>query len=139
MLLSACRPAVIAPPPTMEPPPPEVREPEPPSQRPEAVRDELRQREQVAAALTAQGRQRLDAGQIDSAIRIFEQALSQSPHYGPGYYYLAESWLRKNNGSQALAFHDQAELYLRDQPAWRVRLDHQQIEIERSISGLAIP
>ena len=89
--------------------------------------------------MTAQGRQRLDAGQVDSAIRIFEQALTQSPHYGPGYFYLAESWLRKNNGSQAQAFHDQAEMYLRHQPDWRARLERQQIEIQRSISELVIP
>ena len=139
MLLFACRPAVIAPPSVLEPPSSGVREPGPPPQRPDAVEDELRQREQVAAALTAQGRQRLDAGQVEKAIRIFEQALSQSPHYGPGYYYLAESWLRKNNGTQARAFHDQAELYLHDQAAWRVRLDRQQKNIERSISELAIP
>lgn len=139
MLLSACRPAVIAPPPAMEPPPSEVHAPVPPDQRPEAVQDELLHREQVAAALTAQGRQRLAAGQVDNAIRIFEQALSQSPHFGPGYYYLAESWLQKNNATQARVFHDQAELYLHDQPTWRARLDRQQKKIVRSISELVIP
>jgi len=139
MLLSACRPAVIAPPPVMEPPPSETHAPVPPSQQPEAVKDELLHREQVAAALTEQGRKLLEAGQVDKAIRIFEQALSQSPHYGPGYYYLAESWLQKNNGTQARAFHDQAELYLHDQSTWRTRLDRQQKKIERSISELVIP
>ena len=139
LLFSACRPAVIAPPPAIEPPLPEVREPTPTSQPPEAVKDELLRREQVAAALTDQGRHRLDAGQVDKAIRIFEQAVSQSPYYGPGYFYLAESWLRKNNGTQARAFHEQAELYLHDQPAWRSRLEVQQTKIERSISGLVIP
>jgi tetratricopeptide (TPR) repeat protein len=139
MLFFACRPAVITPPSPLEPPSSGVRAPGPPPERPEAVKNELHQREQVAAALTAQGRQRLDAGQVDKAIRIFEQALSQSPHYGPGYYYLAESWLRKNNGSQARAFHDQAQLYLHEQPAWRMRLERQQKEIERGVSELAIP
>lgn len=139
MLLFACRPAVIAPPSPLEPPSSGVPEPGPSLERPEAVKDELQQRERVAAALTEQGRQRLDAGQLDKAIRIFEQALSQSPHYGPGYYYLAESWLRKSNGTQARAFHDQAELYLHEQPAWRTRLDRQQKAIERGISELAIP
>lgn len=139
MLLSACRPAVLAPPPDTAAPPSGAHERVPPTQRPEAVQDELRHRERVAAALTAQGRQRLKAGQVDNAIRIFEQALSQSPHYGPGYYYLAEAWLQKNNATQARAFHSQAELYLHDQPTWRVRLDRQQKEIEQSISELVIP
>lgn len=139
MLLFACRPAIIAPPPAMKAPPSGVRAPVPPPQRPEAVQDELHHREQVAAALTDQGRKLLEAGQEDKAIRLFEQALSQSPHYGPGYYYLAESWLQKNNGTQARAFHDQAELYLQDQPTWRARLDRQQKNIERSISELVIP
>jgi tetratricopeptide (TPR) repeat protein len=139
MFLFACRPAIITPPSPLEPPSSGAPEPGPPPERPEAVKDELQQRERVAAALTAQGRQRLDAGQVDKAIRFFEQALSQSPHFGPGYYYLAESWLRKNNGSQARAFHDQAQLYLHEQPAWRARLERQQKEIERGISELAIP
>lgn len=139
MLLFACRPAVIAPPPAMKPPSSGVPASVPPPQQPEAVKDELHHREQVAAALTDQGRKLLEAGQGDKAIRLFEQALSQSPHYGPGYYYLAESWLQKNNGTQARAFHDQAALYLQDQPTWRARLDRQQKKIEQNISGLVIP
>ena len=139
ILIFACRPAVIAPPSTLEPPSSGGRESGPPPQRPDAVENELRQREQVAAALTAQGRQRLDAGQVERAIRIFEQALSQSAYYGPGYYYLAESWLRKDNGTQARAFHEQAVLYLNDQSAWRERLNRQQKRIEQTISRRSLP
>ncbi len=139
ILLSACRPVIIVPPPEVEPPVEELPEATPPPQRPEAIQDELRRREQVAAALTDQGRKQMDAGQEDAAIRSFEQALSQSPHYGPGYYYLAEAWLRKNSITQARAFHDQAVLYLHGEPAWQRLLDRQKKHIEGLPSELSIP
>jgi len=138
VLLSACRPAVIAPPPETAPPPAERPAPTPrPS--PDAVERELHRREQVAAALSDEGRRLLNSGRVDGAIRIFEQAVSQSPHFGPAYFYLAEAWMDKNNGPQAKAFHDQAVLYLRGQPEWAPRLERQQIEIDRKVSGLSLP
>lgn len=133
LLLGACRPAVMA------PPSGGVSAPPPVSQPPQTVVDELRRREQVAAALTEQGRDHLDEGRVDSAIRILEQALSQSPHYGPAYFYLAECWIRKNNGSQARAFHSQAALYLTEKPVWRDRLRRQASTIEGRFSGLSGP
>ena len=139
LLFSACRPAILAPPPDLEPPPEERKAPPPDAVPPEAVQDELSRRAQVAAALTDQGRQLLEAGRVDQAIRIFEQALSQSAYYGPGYYYLAESWLQKDNGTQARAFHEQATLYLNDQSAWRERLNRQQKRIEQMISRQSLP
>ena len=139
LLFSACRPAILAPPPVLAPPPEERMAPPPEAVPPEAVQDELSRRAQVAAALTDQGRQLLEAGRVDQAIRIFEQALSQSAYYGPGYYYLAESWLRKDNGIQARAFHEQAALYLNDQSAWRERLNRQQKRIEQTISRRSLP
>jgi tetratricopeptide (TPR) repeat protein len=139
LLFSACRPAILAPPPVLEPPPAESEAPSPDAMPPEAVQDELSRRAKVAAALTDQGRQLLEAGRVDQAIRIFEQALSQSAYYGPGYYYLAESWLQKDNGTQALAFHEQAALYLSDQPVWGERLNGQQKRIEQMISRRSLP
>lgn len=139
LLLSACRPARIAPPPDTQTPAPTVPEPKPATPSPGAIEKELERREQVAAALTDQGRQLLSNGRLDAAIRVFEQAVSQSPQYGPAYFYLAETWLKKNNGPQARAFHEQAALYLQDQTAWAHRLERQEIEIARSISGLSLP
>jgi tetratricopeptide (TPR) repeat protein len=139
LLLASCRPVLIPPPAPAPPTPTGAPESAPVPPPPDAVKEELRQREQVAAALTDQGRGLLDAGRVDAALRLFEQAVSQSPHYGPGYYYLAEAWLQKNNGPQAGAFHDQAKLYLRDQAGWHDRLERQGIEIARKISGLSIP
>jgi len=139
MLVFACRPMVMPPPPASEPPPPAVPEAPEESEAPEAVRDELHRREGVAAALTEQGRAFLAEGQVDSAIRFFEQALAQSPHFGPGYYYLAASWLQKDNAPQARVFHDQARLYLHSQPAWQARLDTQDRSITQKMSELVIP
>ena len=140
LLLFACRPAVLVPPPDTAPPPsPERPAPTPPVPSPDAVEKELNHREQVAAVLTDQGRELLKADRVDGAIRVFEQAVSQSPHYGPAYFYLAEAWMAKNNGPQARAFHDQAILYLQGQAAWASRLERQQIEIDRKVSGLSLP
>jgi len=138
VLLFACRPAVIVPPPETAPPPAERPE-STPRPSPGAVERELHRREQVAAALTDEGRRLLDSGRVDGAIRIFEQAVSQSPHYGPAYFYLAEAWMDKSNGPQAKAFHDQAVLYLQGRPEWGARLERQQIEIDRTVSGLSLP
>lgn len=135
LFLSACRPAVMAPPPA----PSDVPEPRPAARPPEAVDDELRRRDQVAASLTEQGRAQLAAGQVDAAMRVFEQALSQSPHYGPAYYYLAQCWYRKGNGSQAYAFHGQADLYLPRDPVWRDRLRRQKKTFDARFSALIIP
>ena len=133
--LSACRPAVMAPP----PPPTDTPEPAPEVRPPEAVDDELRRRDQIAAALTEQGRAHLAGGQVDAAMRIFEQALSQSPHHGPAYFYLAQCWYQKGNGSQAYAFHGQADLYLPADPAWRDRLRRQKKTFDERFSALIIP
>lgn len=134
LLLSACRPAVMAP-----PPPTETPKPAPPARSPEAVDDELHRRDQVAAALTEQGRAHLAAGRVDAAMRIFEQALAQSPHFGPAYFYLAQCWFRKGNGTQAYAFHGQADLYLPPNRAWRDRLRHQKQAFDARFSALVIP
>jgi tetratricopeptide (TPR) repeat protein len=140
LLLFACRPAVIVPPPDKTPPPSTERPaPIPPVPSPDAVEKELTSREQVAAVLTDQGRGLLNTGRVDGAIRLFEQAVSQSPHYGPAYFYLAQAWMAKNNGPQARVFHDQARLYLKGQAEWAARLERQQIEIDRQVSGLSLP
>ena len=135
--LAACRPVLIAPPPDVAPP--STGLPESPLPSPEALEDELKQRERVAAALTTRGRKLMETGRVDAAIRLFEQALSQSPHYGPGYFYLAEAWLGKNSVTQARTFHDQAALYLPAEPAWQNRLDRQGRIIKQRLSELIIP
>ncbi len=104
--------------------------------RPPPAEDPAHKRGQAAAALTERGRQLMVNGQVDPAMRLFEQALSLAPQYGPGYYYLAEAWLTKDNWSQAREFHRQAALYLEQDGAWRARVAQQRRRIDRA-AGLA--
>lgn len=135
LLWGACRPAVVR-----RPPPGEGPAPAPPVARPpEVVDEELRRRDRVASALTDQGRAHLKEGRVDAAIRILEQALAQAPHFGPAYFYLAECWYQKGNGSQAYAFHGQADLYLSDDRVWRDRLRRQKTAFDQRFSDLRIP
>lgn len=134
LLLSACRPAVVLP-----PAPGRAPETAPVPRPPEAVDDELRRRDQVASALTEQGRTQLTAGRVDAAMRLFEQAIGQAPQFGPAYYYLAECWFRKGSSTQAYAFHGQADLYLPDDPSWRERLRRQKKAFDQRFSALTIP
>ncbi len=113
--------------------PPGVQAP-PPSPAPEE--DAAQKRQQAAAALTDQGRRLMAEGQIDPAMRLFEQALSLAPQYGPGYYFLAEAWIAKNNWSQARAFHRQAALYLEGNGRWEGRVVRQRRRIDRAAPGV---
>ena len=96
----------------------------------------------VGDALWARDAVALEAGavdqEIDPAMRLFEQALSLAPRYGPGYYYLAEAWLAKNNFSQARAFHHQAALYLENNSVWEGRVVRQGRRIDRAAAA-ALP
>ncbi len=132
LLLAGCQTTVRPPagPPPEQPPAPPAEETVP-SQKP-PVDDPARQRRQAAAALTERGRRLMSDGQIDPAMRLFEQALSLAPRYGPGYYYLAEAWLTKDNWSQAREFHRQAVLYLDQDGAWKTRVAQQRRRIERA-------
>ena len=71
-------------------------------------------------------------------MRLFEQALSLAPQYGPGYFYLADAWLQKNNWLQAREFHRQAVLYLETDTVWHKRIDAQQRRIQRA-AGAGTP
>jgi tetratricopeptide (TPR) repeat protein len=95
-------------------------------------------RQQAAAALTDRGRVLMADGQIDPAMRLFEQALSLAPQYGPGFYFLAEAWLAKNNWSQAREFHHQAARYLRTDGDWEARVAQQRRRVDRA-AGAGMP
>jgi tetratricopeptide (TPR) repeat protein len=136
LFLVSCQTKVTPPSgPRPEPFPPPPAEEAVPS-RPPPAEDPARKRGQAAAALTERGRQLMVNGQVDPAMRLFEQALSLAPQYGPGYYYLAEAWLTKDNWSQAREFHRQAALYLEQDGAWRARMVQQRRRIDRA-AGLA--
>jgi tetratricopeptide (TPR) repeat protein len=136
LLLVSCK--TVLPPSSHDTPPPplpEDRPPPPPEDRappPLQVPDEKAalNRRQAAAALTDRGRSLMAEGQVDPAMRLFEQALSLAPRYGPGYFYLADAWLLKNNWLQAREFHRQAVLYLPAETAWQRRVDTQRRRID---------
>ena len=81
----------------------------------------------VAASLqlTDQGRRLVEDGQPDHAIRVLEQAVSLNPANGQNYYYLAEAWLMKGHASQAREFNQLAEIHLKQDRDWIIRVAKQ--------------
>jgi len=82
--------------------------------------------------LTEQGRQFLESGDPDDAIRMLEQALNLDPANGQNYYYLSEAWLMKGNISQAAEFNRLAAIYLEDDDKWLYQVIQQRERIKRS-------
>jgi tetratricopeptide (TPR) repeat protein len=107
-------PAVSKP---MEPPPAPPAQPAPSSQ--------------ASLDITEQGRRLLLGDQVEEAISVLERAIGMNPDNGQAYYWLAEAWLKKGNPKQALEYHHQAWLRLRNQPAWTARLHDQRERLQR--------
>jgi predicted Zn-dependent protease len=82
--------------------------------------------------LTEQGRQFIESGDPDDAIRMLEQALNLDPANGQNYYYLSEAWLMKGNISQAAEFNRLAAIYLGDDDKWLYQVIQQRERIKRS-------
>jgi tetratricopeptide (TPR) repeat protein len=81
----------------------------------------------VAAALqlTDQGRRLLEDRKPDKAIRALEQAVSLNPTNGQNYYYLSEAWLMKGSDAQAKEFNQLAEIHLKEDSQWMIRVAQQ--------------
>ena len=75
--------------------------------------------------LTDQGRRLVEERQPDRAIRVLEQAVSLHPTNGRNYYYLAEAWLMKGFADQAKEFNHLAEIHLKEDPQWIIRVGRQ--------------
>jgi tetratricopeptide (TPR) repeat protein len=75
--------------------------------------------------LTDQGRRLVEDGKPDNAIRVLEQAVSLNPTNGQNYYYLAEAWLMKGYASQAREFNQLAEIHLKQDREWIIRVAKQ--------------
>ena len=75
--------------------------------------------------LTEQGRRLLESGEPNKAIRVLEQAISLHPTNGQNYYYLAEAWLMKGYASQAREFNQLAEINLKADREWVIRVAKQ--------------
>ncbi len=81
----------------------------------------------VAASLqlTDQGRRLLEDRKPDKAIRALEQAVSLNPTNGQNYYYLSEAWLMKGSAAQAKEFNHLAEIHLKEDSQWMIRVAQQ--------------
>ena len=75
--------------------------------------------------LTEQGRRLVEAREPDRAIRVLEQAVSLHPTNGRNYYYLAEAWLMKGFADQAKEFNQLAEIHLKEDRQWMIRVARQ--------------
>ena len=79
----------------------------------------------AALQLTDQGRRLLEDRKPDKAIRAFEQAVSLDPSNGQNYYYLSEAWLMKGSAAQAKEFNHLAEIHLKEDSQWMIRVAQQ--------------
>lgn len=79
--------------------------------------------------LTDQGRELIEKGRLDDAIRILEQAINLNSNNGQNYYYLAEAWLLKGVLRQASEFNQLAEQYLKGDQTWDERVFKQRQRI----------
>jgi len=89
-------------------------------------------RTMASHSLTAKGYELLEKGDADGALRLLEKAVGINPSDGPGYYYLAEAWIAKNNYTQAARFNKLAEIYLRRDRTWTSRARDQKRRIEEN-------
>ena len=79
----------------------------------------------AALQLTDQGRLLLEDRKPDKAIRALEQAVSLDPINGQNYYYLSEAWLIKGSAAQAKEFNHLAEIHLKEDSTWIIRVAQQ--------------
>ena len=102
---------------------------EEPAEAEESVTVEAAAKEnpRVAASLqlTDQGRRLLEGRHPDNAIWVLEQAVSLHPTNGQNYYYLSEAWLMKGSAAQAKEFNQLAEIHLKDDHQWMIRVGRQ--------------
>lgn len=82
-------------------------------------------RAMASLQLTDQGRRLVEDKQPDKAIQVLEQAVSLHPTNGLNYYYLAEAWLMKGSAAQAREFNQLAEIHLKDDNQWMIRVAEQ--------------
>jgi hypothetical protein len=99
---------------------PEVEEP-PTTEKTEAENP----RAVASLQLTDQGRRLVKNKQPDRAIRVLEQAVSLNPANGQNYYYLSEAWILKGFADQAREFNHLAEIHLKDDRDWLIRVAQQ--------------
>ena len=94
---------------------------------PPAFEETVEENPRAAASLqlTDQGRRLVEDRRPDRAIRVLEQAVSLHPANGRSYYYLAEAWLMKGFADQAREFNQLAEIHLKKDNRWMIRVAEQ--------------
>ncbi len=146
-LLPGCGPKKLRPgEPTISPPPQGPSQPptppEPPSESPkpsqpprsskpplEVPQMKPRQASKADPASTRlmeAGAKQLNAGNLEDAEQLFEQALRVSPTNGKPYYYLGVIAARQNNFERALGFLQQAENLLHIDNFWMSQVLYQE-------------
>ena len=108
-------------------PKPALREVPAEAEEPVTVEETTKENPRVAASLqlTDQGRRLLEDRQPDKAISILEQAVSLHPTNGRNYYYLSEAWLMKGSATPAREFNLLAEIHLKEDHEWMIRVANQ--------------
>ena len=79
----------------------------------------------AALQLTDQGRRLIEDHKPDKAIRVLEQAVNLNSTNGQSYYYLSEAWLMKGSTAQAKEFNHLAEIHLKENSTWMIRVAQQ--------------
>ena len=72
----------------------------------------------ASTKLVDSGVKQMNAGKLDSAEQLFEQALRVSPTNGKPYYYLGVLATKQKDYERSLGFLEQAETYLKDDDFW---------------------
>jgi len=135
-------PAPTTPPPTTtpsQPPPPsqppaETPKPQqppptpakPPLEVPQMKPRQPSKADPASAKLMDAGAKQLNAGNLDQAEELFEQALRVSPTNGKPYYYLGVIASRQKDNERALGFLQQAENYLHTDNFWMSQVLYQE-------------
>ena len=78
------------------------------------------------------------SGDPDAAIRTLERAVNLSPYSPHNYYYLAESWLLKEDYRQAAEYNRLAEAYLEQNSDWGERVTEQRNRIAELTNADAV-
>ena len=130
LLLPACAPprVIVSSPPSRDIPSPSGQ----PAEEMTGAPSEPAPRVMASLRLAQQARILLEDGRTDDAISLLERAMTLNPTDGKNYYYLAEAWLRKGNRDQAEEFNRLAEIYLKENPEWRVKTMEQKQRIDHA-------
>lgn len=91
----------------------------------------------ASSKLLDSGVKQMNAGNLDEAEQLFEQALRVSPTNGKPYYYLGVLSAKQQNYDRSLSFLEQAEGYLHDDPFWMSQILMQEGLVLKSLNRKA--